>query len=193
MPRKGSPHVLEPRATVVTHLRRRGPDPDELARGLPENEPRSQLAGEKLSLVEPALAQSVPVQGHRQRPRSREALDHEPFGQQEGQGPGQAPPAFVLEALHCQLDRSLVGHGRAKAGERPQPLPAATASAHGVHFRTTPPAGRLFEVPDAFTAPIAQPRAHPAAATASRREHEVRKAREHRPRLRTGSRRSLHV
>jgi hypothetical protein len=85
--------------------------PDQLAGRRSQRQPVSQLACKEISLVEPALPQPRRVKWYGQDPVGGEPLYDQALGEQERQGPSQTPPPLVLEALHSELDRALVGDG----------------------------------------------------------------------------------
>jgi len=99
--------VLAP-AAVVAHLRRRGACADEPAGRRLQRHSRSDLARQKLGLVEPAHAKSIAVKGDRNHPRCRKSFHSQALDQDQRQWLGQAAPAAVLEPLDRQLDGTFV-------------------------------------------------------------------------------------
>jgi hypothetical protein len=81
-PRERTLHVLQPPPSVVADLGRRRSGPHQLTWRCAELELAPQLTGEELGLVEAALAQAGWVEWNRDRALRREALDHEPLGEQ---------------------------------------------------------------------------------------------------------------
>src|SRR5207253_10860655 len=140
VPRKRAEHVLEPTLTVVTHLRRRGARTDEYSGRHADDQAAAQLPCEELGLVEAALPLTHRVQGDRHDPWRGDALDRQPLGDERGQGPGETPPAFVLEAVHRRLDRSLIRNRRAQSRERLEPDAAGAILSRREELHPTSPA-----------------------------------------------------
>lgn len=115
-PRQGEcpANVLQAPQAVQPHLRRGGPDPDQLAWRLGSSASRVLSSRTRSSgPVESPLPE--PVSGG--TATAHEPLDHQALCEQAGKGPSEPAPPRVLEALDRQLDRTLLGDGRAQAGQ----------------------------------------------------------------------------
>jgi hypothetical protein len=96
--------------------------------------------------------------------------------EQQGKGPGEPAPSRVLESLDRQLDRTLVGDGRAQAGQSPETAPAAAVPSRMLHLGAAAAAHRLLEVPDPPAASFAEPRPDDPAGPAPGRQQEIHHA-----------------
>jgi hypothetical protein len=185
VPLEGVPHVLDAAQAVVADLRRSRTRTYQFSNRLEDGKAPPQLAGEQLSLVESSLVEPVGMQRHGDHATPREAFDDQALGHELGERAGQPAPSLVLETVDGVLDRTLVGDSRPKARQRSQATATAALPAGGRKLDPASPAERLLEPADLREAPIAQPRADAATATAPRGQQEIEDA--HLTSVRTGS------